>query len=227
MVVSFYGILKAGAVPVPCNPMYQADELSHQLNDSGASTIICDEQALTVVQQVCEQTPLETVVVADVDEAPQPCHSLSDLVARYSPLDPLPDITPSDDLALLPYTGGTTGVPKGAMLTHANMVANAIQFARWFDYRPGQEVFIAALPLSHIGGIAGVMSVPIAVGGTIILFRRFHPQGVLQAIENYRATRFLGVPTMYINLLGQPMSPTTTCRPWVPAVPVPLLCLKR
>lgn len=204
LVVSFYGILKAAAVPVPCNPMYRAHELSHQLNDSGATTIICDEQALLVVRQVRDETTLEWVVLADVDEAPQTCYSLNDLIAGYRPLDRLPNVKPSDDLALLPYTGGTTGVPKGAMLTHANMVANAIQFARWFDYRPGQEVFIAALPLSHIGGIAGVMSVPIAVGGTIILFRRFHPQGVLQAIQDYRATRFLGVPTMYINLLGQP-----------------------
>ncbi len=202
LVVSFYGILKAGAVPVPCNPMYQADELSHQLDDSGSSTIICDIQSLPVVGQVREHTGLQRVVVTDVVEAPDNAYSFNDLVAQHEPLAHLPDIEPADDLALLPYTGGTTGVPKGAMLTHAGMVANAIQFSRWFDYQPGEEVFIAALPLSHIGGIAGVMSVPVAVGGTIILFRRFHPQGVLQAIESYRATRFLGVPTMYINLLG-------------------------
>ena len=202
LVVSFYGILKAGAVPVPCNPMYQADELSHQLEDCGASTIICDTQSLPVVGQVREQTGLQRVVVSDVAEAPESAYSLNDLVAQHEPLAHLTDIEPADDLALLPYTGGTTGVPKGAMLTHAGMVANAIQFSRWFDYQPGEEVFIAALPLSHIGGIAGVMSVPVAMGGTIILFRRFHPQGVLQAIESYRATRFLGVPTMYINLLG-------------------------
>ena len=202
LVVSFYGILKAGAVPVPCNPMYQADELSHQLDDSGSSTIICDIQSLPVVGQVREHAGLQRVVVTDVVEAPDNEYSFNDLVAQHEPLAHLPDIEPADDLALLPYTGGTTGVPKGAMLTHAGMVANAIQFSRWFDYQPGEEVFIAALPLSHIGGIAGVMSVPVAVGGTIILFRRFHPQGVLQAIESYRATRFLGVPTMYINLLG-------------------------
>ena len=207
LVVSFYGILKAGAVPVPCNPMYQADEFSHQVSDSGATIVICDTQSLPVVQQVREHVDLKQVVVADTSvSVAADAHSLNDLIAQYTPLEDLPDITPEEDLALLPYTGGTTGVPKGAMLTHANMVANAIQFARWFDYQPGEEVFIAALPLSHIGGIAGVMSVPIAVGGTIILFRRFHPHGVMQAIQDYRATRFLGVPTMYINLLGQPES---------------------
>ena len=210
LVVSFYAILKAGAVPVPCNPMYQSDELTHQLGDCGASTIVCDAQSLLVVEQVREQVRehigLERVVVADVADVPRHAYSMNDLIAQHLPLEPLSDITPEEDLALLPYTGGTTGVPKGAMLTHANLVANAIQFSRWFDYRPGEETFIAVLPLSHIGGIAGVMSVPIAVGGTIILFRRFHPQGVFQAIEGYRATRFLGVPTMYINLLGQPDS---------------------
>ena len=206
LVVSFYGILKAGAVPVPCNPMYQADELSHQLNDSGATTIICDRQSLTVAEQVRPHTHLQRVIVAEVTDPPPYACALDELVAQHAPLDPLPGITPEEDLALLPYTGGTTGVPKGAMLTHANMVANAIQFGRWFDYQDGQEVFIATLPLSHIGGIAGVMSVPITVGGTIILFPRFHRQGVLQAIQDYRATRFLGVPTMYINLLSQPDS---------------------
>ena len=137
-----------------------------------------------------EHIGLERVVVADVVDVPRHAYSMNDLIAQHLPLEPLSDITPEEDLALLPYTGGTTGVPKGAMLTHANLVANAIQFSRWFDYRPGEETFIAVLPLSHIGGIAGVMSVPIAVGGTIILFRRFHPQGVFQAIEGYRATRF-------------------------------------
>ncbi len=208
LVVSFYGILKAGAVPVPCNPMYQADEFSHQVSDSGATTVICDLQSLPVVDEVKEETGLQLVIVAGPsgDQGNGIC-GLDDLIAEHSPTEILPDITPDEDLALLPYTGGTTGVPKGAMLTHANMVANAIQFSRWFDYQPGEEVFIAALPLSHIGGIAGVMSVPIAIGGTIVLFRRFHPQGVLKAIQRYRATRFLGVPTMYINLLGQPDLP--------------------
>ena len=116
----------------------------------------------------------------------------------------LPAIRVETDLALLPYTGGTTGIPKGAMLTHANLVANAVQFRDWFGYEAGGEVFVATLPLFHIGGIAGVMSVPISCGGTIVLFRRFSAERVLRAIQGYRATRFLGVPTMYIALLNHP-----------------------
>ena len=204
LVLSFYGILKAGAVPVPCNPMYQADELSHQLLDAGASTIICDPLSLSVVQQVREHVGVKHTVVAGMPQPPDQAHSLDGLVAQYDPLDPLPAITPSEDLALLPYTGGTTGVPKGAMLTHANMVANAIQFSTWFDYCPGEEVFIATLPLSHIGGIAGVMSVPVAVGGTIILFRRFHPQGVLQATKTIVPPGFSVSPPCISTFLASP-----------------------
>ena len=124
------------------------------------------------------------------------------LVSSHEPLRDYPAIVPEDDLAVLPYTGGTTGVPKGSILTHFNLVANTVQFRCWFQYRQGEEVLIGALPLFHIGGLAGAMTVPVAVAGTIVLFRRFDPSGVLQAIQDYRASRFLGVPTMYIAILG-------------------------
>ena len=203
LVVTFYGVLKAGAVAVPCNPMYRAEELSHQLVDSGASVIICDPELHPLVTQVRSSTAVKTVIVAGASEAPPGCLSFAALVESEGKTEVESVSVTGDDLALLCYTGGTTGVPKGAMLSHRNLVVNAHQFSRWFGYHQGKEVFIAALPLFHIGGIAGVMSVPIAVGGTIILFRRFHPRGVLEAIQHYRATRFLGVPTMYISILEQ------------------------
>ena len=198
LVTAFYGILKAGAVPVPCNPMYLADELAHQLNDSGATAIVCDAELLSVVQGVQPTTCVTHVVtVGDATGA----LSFDDLIGSHTPAKRLPAIAPEQDLALLPYTGGTTGVPKGAMLTHRNMVVNAVQFARWYGYLEGRELFVAALPLFHIGGIAGLMSTPISVGATIVLFRRFDAEGVLKAIQRYRGTRFLGVPTMYIAAL--------------------------
>ena len=132
-------------------------------------------------------------------------HSMDSLVSSHQPPGQLPKLKPTQDLALLPYTGGTTGVPKGAMLTHHNLVVDVLQFKEWFDYEDGREVFIAALPLFHIGGIAGVMNVPLAVGATIILFNRFDALGVARAIQDYRATRFLGVPTMYIAMLNDPL----------------------
>ena len=216
LVVGFYGILKAGAVAVPCNPMYRGHELAHQLQDSGAKAVLCEPGLYPVVLDVIDQTELEHVIVTGgPPEAPSDAavasavHSLTALLESHKLDAPensnqYPTISPNEDLALLCYTGGTTGTPKGAMLSHYNLVANTLQFKRWFDYQEGQEMFISALPLFHIGGIAGAMSVPIAAGGTMVLFRRFHAQGVLQAIQQYRASRFLGVPTMYLAILNLP-----------------------
>ena len=122
------------------------------------------------------------------------------LESRREPGQPVP-IDPVRDLALLPYTGGTTGISKGAMLTHRNLVVNAMQFATWYGYEAGEETFISTLPLFHIGGIAGAMSVPISMGATMLLFRRFDARRVLTAIQEYKATRFPAVPTMYIAAL--------------------------
>lgn len=202
LVVSFYGILKAGAVAVPCNPMYRGEELTYQLQDSGSRVIICDPDLYPLVREVQGNTALEHIIVTGELLAREGVHSFDTLLRAHQTLRQYPALSPAEDLALLPYTGGTTGVPKGSMLTHFNLVANALQFGCWFQYREGEEVFIAALPLFHIGGIAGVMSVPIAVGATVLLFRRFHAGGVLQAVQDYRASRFLGVPTMYIAVLN-------------------------
>ncbi len=201
LVVGFYGILKAGAVPVPCNVMYRAEELAYHLNDSGATALLCEADLYSTAQRILAQTPVVHVIVAGELSLPG-IHRWDTLLETGMSSAKLPAIDPEQDLALLPYTGGTTGIPKGSMLTHANLVANAIQFRDWFGYSPGREVFVATLPLFHIGGIAGVMSVPLASGATIVLFRRFNAERVLQAIQDYRATRFLGVPTMYIALLN-------------------------
>ena len=205
LVVSFYGILKAGAVAVPCNPMYQREELAHQLRDSGARLIICDAGLYPLVEQVIPETAVEQVVaVGEIpDNAGPGVPALDTLLSSHEAPSTLPKIDSEVGLALLPYTGGTTGAPKGTMLTPRNLVVDVCQFKDWFRYEEGKEVFIAALPLFHIGGIAGVMNVPLAVGATMLLFNRFHPLGVLRAVQEYRATRFLGVPTMYISILGR------------------------
>ena len=201
LVAGFYGILKAGAVPVPCNVMYRAEELAYHLNDSGAQTLLCEADLYPTAQSILEDTPVANVIVAG-GQVDGDAIYWGEALAEAPVSVEFPTIDVAQDLALLPYTGGTTGIPKGAMLTHANMVANAVQFRDWFGYEPGGEVFVATLPLFHIGGIAGVMSVPISCGGTIVLFRRFSAERVLRAIQDYGATRFLGVPTMYIALLN-------------------------
>ena len=201
LIAGFYGILKAGAVPVPCNVMYRSEELAYHLKDSGAKVLLCESELYDTASQAFPETPVDHVIVAGPKVGGE-VHYWDQLLAVSPPPGELPQLDVDQDLALLPYTGGTTGIPKGAMLTHANMVANAVQFRDWFGYEPGGEVFVATLPLFHIGGIAGVMSVPVACGGTIVLFRRFDPERVMEAIQRYRATRFLGVPTMYIALLN-------------------------
>ena len=203
LIAGFYGILKAGAAPVPCNVMYRAEELAYHLNDSGAQTLLCEAGLYPTAQSILEDTPVAKVIVVGGQVDGHAIYWEQALAEAPAPME-LPAIDVEEDLALLPYTGGTTGIPKGAMLTHANMVDNAVQFRDWFGYEPGGEVFVATLPLFHIGGIAGVMSVPISCGGTIVLFRRFSAERVLRAIQDYRATRFLGVPTMYIALLNHP-----------------------
>ena len=211
LVAGFYGILKAGAVIVPCNPMYREQELAHQLQDSGARAIVCDADLYPVVQDALHETALERVIVTGA--APEALGRSAEVMSMEALVEAQslpdggfrsPETSPRQDLALLCYTGGTTGTPKGAMLSHYNMVANTLQFRRWFDYEEGNETFITALPLFHIGGIAGAMNVPLASGATIVLFRRFNAKGVLRAIQDYRATRFLGVPTMYLAILNLP-----------------------
>ncbi|MBI4337390.1 MAG: long-chain fatty acid--CoA ligase [Chloroflexi bacterium] len=202
LVVTYYGVLKAGAVVVPCNPMYRERELAGQLADAGARVLVTAEELWPVAQVAVDGVPgLQTILVGG--PARPGVLSWDELLAQHSPLRQRPAIRPGEDLASLMYTGGTTGPSKGAMLTHANLVANTVQFRTWYGCREAQEVFIAALPLSHIGGIMGAMNVPVAAAATLVLFRRFHPRTVLAAIQQHRATRFPGVPTMYLGILAQ------------------------
>jgi long-chain acyl-CoA synthetase len=107
-----------------------------------------------------------------------------------------------EDVAVILYTGGTTGTPKGAMLTHQNLVTNTMQFAEWYAFEPGAETCIGVIPMFHSGGMSGVMNVPLYAGATLVVMSRFHPASVARAVERYRATRLFGVPTMFIALLN-------------------------
>jgi long-chain acyl-CoA synthetase len=128
-------------------------------------------------------------------------------VARFRGLADLPPAQPAtgdphDDVAVLLYTGGTTGAPKGAMLSHRNLVVNTIQFAEWYAFAPGEETMVSALPLYHSGGMSGAMNVPLSAGATCLVLTRFSAPAVARAVTRYRATRLFGVPTMFIALLN-------------------------
>lgn len=117
----------------------------------------------------------------------------------------LPRLDAGDELAALQYTGGTTGKPKGVMLTHANLVANTLQTTAWcYKLRPGQEVFLAALPLFHVFGLTVLMNMSVRNGGKLVLLPRFEPDKVLDAIQEQKPTIFPGAPTMYVALINNP-----------------------
>jgi long-chain acyl-CoA synthetase len=123
---------------------------------------------------------------------------------RRLELEQLPELGTGDELAALQYTGGTTGTPKGVMLTHANMVANTLQISAWcYKQTPGEEIYLAALPLFHVFGLTVLMNMSVRSGGKMVLLPRFEPDKVLEAIQKQRPTIFPGAPTMYVALINR------------------------
>ncbi|MEM1676476.1 MAG: AMP-binding protein, partial [Nitrososphaerota archaeon] len=117
---------------------------------------------------------------------------------------PAVEINPLEDLAVLQYTGGTTGLPKAAMLTHFNLVANAIGCAAWLGAKPAQDIGLSVLPFFHIYGMTVAMNFNIYSAGTMVLLPRFDVEQVLESIEKYKVTLFPGVPTMYAVIINHP-----------------------
>ncbi|NLE71412.1 MAG: AMP-binding protein [Actinomycetales bacterium] len=228
-VVAFYAVLRLGAVVVEHNPTYSADELAHQLADSGATTAIVWEVAAAPLLAARPRTQVRTVVVVDLTRdlpavkrgalhlpvpaarrtraamrAPLPSgakvlrwHRIVQ-AARALPADhPRPS---GDDLALLQYTGGTTGVPKGAILRHRHLVANAAQGAAWTQHGEGTETVAAALPFFHAFGMTLCLSYAIRIAATVVVFPRFDVDQVLAAQQRRPITFFPGVPPMFERL---------------------------
>lgn len=221
-VICFFAVLKLGGIVVNYNPLYVPRELEHQIADSGTRIMITLDvaQILPKVADLLKTTRLEAVVVCSMAAILPPIKSLlfrilkrKDLATppagdrrfvgferllandgRYTParIDPLTDI------AVLQYTGGTTGVPKGAMLTHANLTANMEQIVRYLpDPHPGQERMLGVLPLFHVFAMGVVMNVGVALGAELILLPRFELKQVVKTIAKRRPTLFPGVPTIF------------------------------
>jgi long-chain acyl-CoA synthetase len=208
-VVSFFATERLGAIVTQINPMYVEREIMHILNDSGAETIIVYAEVYERVKAVLPDTNSKTVVVVDFGDGPHvldPEHSsFGDFLSTDA--DPVPEmeIDPDEDVAVLQYTGGTTGVSKGAMLTHRNLVANVQQTIDVFVRDPAQftgRKCVGALPFFHIYGLTCVMLFGIELGVEQVLLPRFEVQEALAVFENDRPTMFAGVPTMYMALLA-------------------------
>jgi long-chain acyl-CoA synthetase len=210
-VIAYFGALKAGAAVTAISPMHREREVELQLNDSGAQIIVTLDSLFPIVDKVREKTQLKNVVVTGIDEFGSQTINLSaapNTLSFQQLLEGKSDtalkikINPSEDLAALQYTGGTTGTAKGAMLTHTNLVSNALAFAAWIKGTEAQETFLTALPLFHIYGMTTSMTVPISLAAKIVLLPKFDPKKVLEIIQKCKVTVFCGVPTMYSALLA-------------------------
>lgn len=218
--IAFYGTLKAGAVAVPVNPLYKGQDLAGILEDSGARLLVTLTKLYPAAREVRGGLPLEHVVVTSIKEyLPGRLRLLFGLFKEKKEGHAYPrgeDVLRFQDLlrhgvhigggarepwdvAVLQYTGGTTGVPKAAMLTHRNLVANALQGLHWFPtLRRGKEVFAGALPFFHVYGLTGVLNVGTAMAATLVLFPQFNAREVLAGVARHRITFFAGVPAMYV-----------------------------
>ena len=222
-VVAFFGALRLGAIVVNTSPLYVARELREQLEDSGAETLVILDQLLPRLHEVHAATSLRRVIAVDAASAlGWPARQVvrlamlrqggrrrepgvlrfEVLVRSASPAPPGAALRPGD-VALLQYTGGTTGTPKAAMLTHRNLVANSLQAAAWMPRAAtDSEVFLAALPFFHVYGLTSVLLFGTAVGAEIVLLARPRPvDAVLDAIRRFRVSVFMGVPALYAAVL--------------------------
>ena len=232
MVISYYGALRAGGIVAPCNPLYVAREIEHNLNDAGATFIVALSLLYKNVKQIRANTSLKHVIVTNIKEYFPGLLKTLFTVAKEkkdghrvdisgdaetswfqdflapAPAKPQPvEITP-EDTAVLMYTGGTTGVPKGAQLTHRNVVANTLQSTAWLTGGrggDGAEVMMTALPLSHSYSMTVCMNLSVFNGYTQIIIpnpRDF--KHLLSAINIHKPTLLPGVPTLYTAINNHP-----------------------
>ena len=170
-VIGYYGILKAGATITPANPLYRSEDLKHQLNDSGSVAIITDEAAYPAVRDVRGETGLRVMVLTGPSRVKE-TESLEEILGRCPAALPRLDIRPREDIAVIAYTGGTTGLPKGVLLTHYNLVANAIQNAAWLRWSR-EDVVVGLLPFYHSWGGSTCVNSPVLSGARVIIIPRF------------------------------------------------------
>ena len=228
-VVSFYATLWLGGVVVMTNPMYVEREMEHQWRDAEAEVLIVLDHLFPKVERVVGETSIKQVLVTSIrDVLPFPLNWLYPLKARKQklfmavPYDGdkvlslsrlIKDTPPStracptrlDDLALLQYTGGTTGVAKGVMLAHRNILANVVQIRSWLpELREGGERFLAILPFFHVFGMTVAMNLPLYLGATCILVPRFEINDFIKTLHKSKPTIFPGVPTIYVAIVNHP-----------------------
>ncbi|MFD2446273.1 long-chain-fatty-acid--CoA ligase [Bacillus sp. CGMCC 1.16607] len=229
-VISYYGVLLAGGVVVQTNPLYMEREIEYQMNDSGAKIMITLDILFPRVTKVMPNTSLKHIVVTAIKDAlPFPKnliypfiqkkqygivvnvkhegnnHLLTEILKQPARNIKTPDFDFEEDIALLQYTGGTTGFPKGVMLTHKNLVSNAVMCQAWmYKCKRGEEKVLGLLPFFHVYGMTTVMILSIMQAYEMILLPKFDVETTLKTIHKQKPTLFPGAPTIYIGLLNHP-----------------------
>lgn len=224
-VIAYYGALRCGAVVVMTNPLYTERELLIQVEDSGAKVIVAMDLFYPKIAKL--KNPLTHMILTSVRDAlpwvlsllypikakregqwvdvPKipPVYDMMCLI-NEAPSHAPPTLVQSSDLALLQYTGGTTGVPKGVMLTHGNLVANMLQCRAWLPSLKSDEIFLGVIPFFHVYGMSVCMNLAISLGATLVLLPRFIPKDVIHTIQKTRPTLFMGVQAMYVAINNYP-----------------------
>ncbi|MFD1850109.1 long-chain-fatty-acid--CoA ligase [Oceanobacillus bengalensis] len=229
-VITYYGTLLAGGIVVQTNPLYTERELEFQLLDSESKFIICLDILLPRVKNVRDRTNVEHTIVTGIkDYLPFPKNLIYPFIQKreYNMVVKVEqtnnthvwnriminasneylevEVNPKEDLALLQYTGGTTGNPKGVMLTHYNLVANVQMCEAWlYKTKESRQSVLAVLPFFHVYGMTTVMNFSVLQGSKMILMPKFNPNDVLKTISKQKPTLFPGAPTIYIGLLNHP-----------------------
>jgi long-chain acyl-CoA synthetase len=229
-VIAIFATLRLGAVVAENNPLYTEAELEHQLNDAGCKVVVCLDPIYAKLAALKGRLPsVEHIIATGIQDAlPFPKNLLfplkgrkdgtyvkippsegvkrfTELIAKTGPTVPQAEVDPGEDLAMLVYTGGTTGVSKGVMLTHFNLVANAFQGRLWMpDIQAGRENVLCVMPFFHSYGLTTCLTLGVLSAATLTLLPRFERDTVLKTIDKRKPTLFPGVPTIYVALNNAP-----------------------
>jgi len=221
-VIAYLAVLKAGGVVVAANPMFKEEELKYELTDAGVRIAIAQDILYPKLKNIREEAGLSHVILTGYrDYLPSnpslPIHpsmqtpkqrfpetlELLEVMESYQPGQVNVSINLREDLALLQYTSGTTGLPKGAMITHFNLMTNTVGSGVWNGVLE-DDIFLSVLPFFHVTGMIHSMCSPVYMGSTNIMLSRFDPEVVLRAIHNYRCTSWCSITTMNVAIVNHP-----------------------
>jgi long-chain acyl-CoA synthetase len=233
-VISYYAAQALGITVVQINPMYTPRELLQIVNDSKVSSIVGDPLSMKTIQEVNDLYKFRYLIGSQIETwGEEDFKSLDNLIPFSTPIEGPEEVDIHEDIAVIQYTGGTSGKMKGAMLTHHNLVANVVQSYSMYGENmvKGQETVLTATPLYHVYAMTSAMNLGIFIGAEILLFRKFDVTDVLEKVKKYKPTFFPGVPRMYISFVNHPdiekykLSCLKTCSSG--SAPLPVEVIKR